>query len=465
MITVTVTQVVVFVITFVVGLCSININNNNNNVTAFMVQQQQQQRHYRRHVHHPSSSSVLDRTSQQQYNYKRLTFPCSVVVVISGKNHHHHRHHLSRCDLAVLRDDIEQHSLDRGNEQRRPDDNTFDYDDGTINACSTHHENERNVPRSTIIGVPPTPSPSPPHSSVHPPILGGSISRAHMLNRMVTVPAAASAAATIMGFHHILSPSSVAHATTKDPQTGILLPDVGEIESSIPAQWDGIENPILASDTSQIFGRLDKQPDSIFYSTPRFVEHVDENAVATMTKYISTIAIQPSPTANTTVLDLCSSWTSHIDPSIGPRVRRISGLGMNEQELASNPILTDYVVQDLNVNPTLSRYEDNTFDVVLCQLSIDYLTKPLEVLRDVGRVLKPGGKVHILYSNRLFLTKAIGLWTGGDDIDHTYYVGCYLHFCNGGFTTIQGKDLSTRRGGRDNRIVGDPMFVVTAVKG
>jgi hypothetical protein len=48
----------------------------------------------------------------------------------------------------------------------------------------------------------------------------------------------------------------------------------------------------------------------------------------------------------------------------------------------------------------------------------------------MGRVLKPGGKVHIIFSNRLFLSKAVALWTGADDIDHAFTVGSYLHFCH-----------------------------------
>lgn len=285
---------------------------------------------------------------------------------------------------------------------------------------------------------------------------GKSVSRAHVLTRMATATA-------VTSLYLLFFRPSTAQATTKDPKTGILLPDPGEIESSIPKDWTDIENPISTSDPSQLFGRLDKQPDSIFYSTPRFVEHVDDNAVSLMTEYISKTAIQQPRDVD--VLDLCSSWTSHIDPTVARTLRRVSGLGMNEQELEKNPVLTDWTVQDLNTDPRLVKYEDGSFDVVLCQLSIDYLTKPLEVLKEVGRVLRPGGTVQILFSNRLFLTKAVGLWTGGDDIDHAYYVGCYLHFCNGGFIDIKGRDLSTRRGGRDNRIVGDPLFVVTAVKG
>ena len=63
-----------------------------------------------------------------------------------------------------------------------------------------------------------------------------------------------------------------------------------------------------------------------------------------------------------------------------------------------------YIVQDLNKNPKLP-YEDKSFDAVVCALSIDYLNKPLKVMAEVARVLRPGGVVAIIFSNRLFLTK------------------------------------------------------------
>ena len=72
---------------------------------------------------------------------------------------------------------------------------------------------------------------------------------------------------------------------------------------------------------------------------------------------------------------------------------------MNEDELAKNPILTDYVVRDLNENPELP-YEDNTFDVVTNAVSVDYLTRPLEMMKEVRRVLKPGGLAIMSFSNR-----------------------------------------------------------------
>jgi SAM-dependent methyltransferase len=263
------------------------------------------------------------------------------------------------------------------------------------------------------------------------------------------------------------SSSNYAHAAIRDAKTGILLPSVGEIESAIPTTWDDDDN-VLSSSTKSSFSRLDSSPDTIFYSEPRFVEHVDEQAVESMTSYISDRLLQPGDA----VLDLCSSWTSHIrqQPKEGKSslsLKRVAGLGMNAKELESNPTLTDWTVLDLNADANVKMpYEDESFDVVLLQLSIDYLIHPLEVLKEASRVLRKHGRIAILFSNRLFLTKAVGLWTGSDDIEHAYTVGNYLHYCDGGFTNIKAEDLSTRKQkGKERVIVGDPLYVVIATKG
>ena len=197
---------------------------------------------------------------------------------------------------------------------------------------------------------------------------------------------------------------SVAKAMYTDPVTKIVLPSEGEVESAIGNLDD---NPFENLDKAS-FSRLDQTPDTVFYKDPRFTEHIDENAVELATRYISDILHE-----NDSVLDLCSSWTSHIDKITAQKLnlRRVAGLGMNEEELKANPVLTDYSVIDLNAKVDVNLpYEDNSFDVVLCQLSIDYLIYPLDVMREVSRVLKPGGSVHILFSNRLFIQKAVGLW-------------------------------------------------------
>lgn len=265
--------------------------------------------------------------------------------------------------------------------------------------------------------------------------------------------------ALILFAHAFMSwaPTKV-QAMTTDSKTGIALPDLGEIESAVPPDWVGIDNPFEGNPGSA-FSRLDSSRDAEFYQEPRFVEHVDLQAVQLMTDYISHVAIPPGTRS---VLDLCSSWTSHYSPQSSTLpVTRFAGLGMNAQELQRNTALTEWVVQDLNQDSRLP-YVDDSFDCVLCQLSIDYLTQPLKVCREISRVLAPGGAVHILFSNRLFLSKAVAIWTGADDVDHAFIVASYLHFSGGNWENIQAMDLSKR--GRDKRIVGDPLYVVTATK-
>jgi SAM-dependent methyltransferase len=107
------------------------------------------------------------------------------------------------------------------------------------------------------------------------------------------------------------------------------------------------------------------------------------------------------------VLDLMSSWGSHLPKGVNPG--RVSGLGMNRTELEHNPRLTDIQVHDLNAAPVLP-YENESFDVAICSVSVEYLTQPLDVFADVGRVLKPGGTFVVTFSNRWFPPKVVRIW-------------------------------------------------------
>jgi len=107
------------------------------------------------------------------------------------------------------------------------------------------------------------------------------------------------------------------------------------------------------------------------------------------------------------VLDLMASHDSHLPESVQPA--RLAGLGMNKVELDRNPLLTESIVQDLNVDPLLP-FAAGEFDLVLCALSIEYLIRPEAVLREVARVLKPGGSCVVSFSERWFPPKAVNPW-------------------------------------------------------
>lgn len=202
------------------------------------------------------------------------------------------------------------------------------------------------------------------------------------------------------------------------------------------------------------FQRYDEQVDSTFYSAPRFVYHIDDRAVGALTKYYSQV-FPSSGSQDVALLDVCSSWVSHYPE--GYTAGRVAGLGMNKDELARNKQLTEFSVKDLNVDPTLP-YEDNSFDVITNCVSVDYLTKPLEVFKEMHRCLKPGGTAIMSFSNRCFPTKAISIWTQTGDLDHIWIVGSYFHYgVPGGFTDPECQDISPGKG-------SDPMYVVYASK-
>ena len=51
------------------------------------------------------------------------------------------------------------------------------------------------------------------------------------------------------------------------------------------------------------------------------------------------------------------------------------GVGIQEEELKANPVLTSYYVQDLNLNPYLQMMGNESVDLVLCTFSINLSTK------------------------------------------------------------------------------------------
>ncbi len=63
---------------------------------------------------------------------------------------------------------------------------------------------------------------------------------------------------------------------------------------------------------------------------------------------------------------------------------------MNAAGLAANAMLSQYVVHDLNADPILP-FPDASFDAATCCVSVDYLTNPITVFTEVGRVLRSGG--------------------------------------------------------------------------
>jgi hypothetical protein len=197
-------------------------------------------------------------------------------------------------------------------------------------------------------------------------------------------------------------------------KTGRILKEVYDMETSSNTCSDRVSlwSPIFVKDG---FSRLDESNDTEFYNKDRFVSHLDSLALSTVERLIGDLVIEKEPV----ILDLMAGWDSHIPDSIKPS--RMVGLGLNENELRRNKALTEYVILDINKNPCLP-FPEGTFDIIINTVSVDYMTRPLEIFEEVARVLKPGGLFLVIFSNRMFPEKAFKLWRESDEDERVILV-------------------------------------------
>lgn len=169
--------------------------------------------------------------------------------------------------------------------------------------------------------------------------------------------------------------------------------------------------------------KLDETDDALFYDYPRFVTHVDEGFLDQLTQLY-----RDRLRSDTRILDLMSSWISHLPDDL--TFAHVEGHGLNQQELAKNSRLDHYFVQNLNETQALP-LADASFDAVLNTVSVQYLQYPEAVFAEISRVLKPGGLVIVSFSNRMFFQKAIQAWRDGADRDRLELVKGYIRSAPG----------------------------------
>ena len=171
------------------------------------------------------------------------------------------------------------------------------------------------------------------------------------------------------------------------------------------------------------FRRADESDDPLFYREPRLVVHIDDYAIEALRGYYRQVL-----PAGGAFLDLMSSWRSHLPDDVA--LARVTGLGLNRVELDENPQLTERVIHDLNVEPALP-FGDGEFDAAAVAVSVQYMTRPVETFAEVNRLLKPGAAFHVIYSNRMFPTKAVALWQALGDHDRAGLIGSYFRLSSG----------------------------------
>ena len=201
----------------------------------------------------------------------------------------------------------------------------------------------------------------------------------------------------------------------------------------------------------EFFEREDDSDDARFYTEPRLVEHIDDQAIAAVSQLFLDF-IPPE----SVVLDLMSSWRSHWP--YGHPKERLVGLGLNAAEMQANPDLDEYVIHNVNEEPVLP-FEMESFDAVVITVSVQYLTRPVETFRQVNRILKAGGVLIVTFSNRMFPTKAVRIWRVSTDRGRMGLVAAYLEEA-GNFLEVQGNFVNP-----ETSPPGDPIFLVASRKG
>ncbi len=199
--------------------------------------------------------------------------------------------------------------------------------------------------------------------------------------------------------------------------------------------------------------RQDEAEDGRFYASPRMVHHLDAACRAEIARLYGRF-LKPGMR----VLDLMSSWTSHLPET--PVDLEVSGLGMNTAELAANARLNTRIVHDLNVDPRLP-FADAAFDLVVCTASVEYLTQPQAEFAEVRRVLRPGGRFVLTFSDRWFPPKAIRVWSELHPFERLGFVLWLLR--EAGFADRRSETLRGLRRPEDDPYIGerdysDPLF-------
>lgn len=211
--------------------------------------------------------------------------------------------------------------------------------------------------------------------------------------------------------------------------------------------------------------RQDQTSDADFYDFPRFCTHIDDHAIDRLSDFY-----QDNLKENSTVVDLCSSWISHLPKD--KKFLKVIGIGMNKSELDANKRLDERYISDLNLKPQLEMLKNDSVNHVLCAVSIDYLIQPISIFHEVLRILKPSSESTfvISFSNRCFPTKAIKSWLETDDAGRLGIVCSYFQESNdsdhGKWKNIKVYDLS-KDGLDDNPSSSnytDPLFVAMGEK-
>ena len=117
-------------------------------------------------------------------------------------------------------------------------------------------------------------------------------------------------------------------------------------------------------------------------------------------------------------------------------------------------------MQDLNACSALP-WRDGKFDCVVNTAAIEYLVRPVEVIAEVERVLRPGGVFAIVFSDRWFPSKAIRIWSEIHPFERLALILSLLQ--QAGFHDLRSETVRGYQRPQDDKYIGqrgfsDPLF-------
>ena len=160
--------------------------------------------------------------------------------------------------------------------------------------------------------------------------------------------------------------------------------------------------------------KLDETNDNEFYSTPKFVYHLDLN----FRNNLSAVYKQEIQN-NSSVLDLMSSWDSYLPRDI--KYKNVIGHGLNEEELKKNQAFDSFWIQNFNISQEIP-LDNKSIDCCLMVAAWQYLQYPENISEEISRVLRDDGKFLVAFSNRAFWHKAPNIWAYSDEDQRVEYV-------------------------------------------
>ncbi len=252
--------------------------------------------------------------------------------------------------------------------------------------------------------------------------------------------------------------TSMIHSMATATQRGGASNDIAEL---LTINGPGMQVPdarcAITPYASYPLARSNEEDDSEFYRSPRLVHHLDSTARAHVRAIYGRL-LAPK----LTVLDLMSSWESHLPVTLNNC--QLTGVGLNKEELEHNKQLSCSLVHDLNTQPFLP-FSDHHFDAVICTVSIEYLVRPREVMAEVARILRPGGIFVVITSDRWFPGKQITPWADLHPFERQGLILKYfLHeksFDHLHTESIRGYPRPAEDQHSDRIYWSDPLFVVS----